>query len=970
MIQPDTLICGSQNILVSIKNYDVDTLKHAIISWSVNGVIQNNYLWTGKIASGSSTNFINIGSYAFNSPTTNVIKTWTVSPNGGEDKNTGNDTAQINRKVAGFVNINLGNDTSYVCAGQSILLSVSPGYATYVWSNEQGVVSNTNSYTAYTRGNYIVTVTNAKGCIGKDSVFVIMKDDSFTRSNFGYKNAYSSDWRSVAWMDYNGDDNEDIGLFTFSDNQSHIIATNRGKGKFETQYVSAGGFVTGASWGDPDNDGDADASFIGENAHYILENTGATFKSNFLNPRGGLSTTWVDYDNDGMLDIAMAQPNAARLLHNQNSNGVLYFPADTIMPYSGVSQAWCDYDNDGDQDWFYISDNSHLFANDGKGKFTETTTDAFAGPFATASARGGSWGDYDNDGDMDLFITTFSENLLYRNNGNGTFTKVTNAGSIVTDKKSSKGSTWGDYDNDGYLDLFVNNRYVSPDTSVLRSNSLYRNNGNGTFSENIGSEWNTPIYEPWTNTNCAWGDLDNDGDLDLIQGTEYQANLYINNGNCRNWLSMKLIGTISNRSAIGTKVYLYAAIDGKSQILSREISGQTGYNGQNSLRVHFGIGYTTIIDSVKIVWPSGIKKVLTNVLPNQYLKITEECNNTLCNSVWPGDANSDFVADNKDLLSVGLYYNERGSARDSISTTWMAHNATNWGKLQNNGFEIKHVDCNGDGTIDSKDTLAINLNYQLRHKRNFLQQELNVLNSDLYFTPSKGIAIAGDWIDVEISAGTSAKPVTDLYGLAFNINFEPTLIEPGSISLKCEKNWLGTPLADAIRINKISESLGIADGAFSRIDHINRNGYGKVALLRFRIRTTLGKAYTLPMHFTGYAAVDAAGNGKSFNVFSDSILITSPTTIENTTKAFTDFEIHPNPFVGQTKITYTLNADKNVSLELYNILGQKIETFIDGKQSAGKYTYMFSKEGRMTDNIFIVKLVVDNQISIKRIISF
>ena len=969
-IFPDTIICyGTRNVFASIKNYDTDTLSNVIISWDVNGVAQNDYSWVGKLAPGAAVNSINVGSYAFNSASPYVISAWTVSPNAGKDNNPSNDTSRIVRKVNGFVTIDIGSDTSYVCAGQSIVLSAGTGYVNYSWKNEQGViVSTTSTYTANTRGKYIVTVTNSSGCVGKDSAFVIMKDDSFTKSDFGYTNAYVSEWKGVAWTDHNGDDTEDIGLFSGGDNQFNIIATNKGKGKFVIQKISAGGFATGGSFGDCDNDGDADVTYSTQNYHSVFENKSGIFENKLFPSKSARSTTWVDYDNNGSLDIALTHSNASSLMINTSANGVIYFMPDTTLPYGAVSQAWSDYDKDGDQDWFILGNyNARLFANDGKGNFKETTSEAFGG--VLPEGYGASWGDYDNDGNMDLFMTTSNaENLLYKNNGNGTFTKITTAGTILTDKKYSKGSAWGDYDNDGYLDIFVNNYYVSPGSTAARSNSLFHNNGDGTFTENTGTEWLTPTYVYWTNNNCAWGDLDNDGDIDLIQGSDYLVNQFINNGNCRNWLEMKLTGTISNRSAIGARVYVYAVINGKAQILTREVSGQTGYGGQNSLRVHVGLGSTTTIDSIIINWPSGIKKVLTNVLANQYLKITEECTNNLCNSVWPGDANSDLVANNKDLLYVGLAYNESGVARDSISNSWKAQKATSWGKLQINGLDMKHADCNGDGTVNNNDTLAINLNYGLKHTPG-APNESNMVDPDLYFIPSKTSATPGDWIDVVIAAGTSVKPVADLYGLAFTVGFDVSLIEPGSISINYAGSWLGTPLTDAIRISKIFENDAIADGALSRIDHINKNGNGKIATLRFRIKPSLTGSQKLQLNFKDYGGVDAAGNNKSFNMLPNFISISPIISGLNTTTAFSDFEIHPNPFINQTEITYTLSADKNVSLELYNMLGQKIETFVVGKQAAGKYSYTLSKEGKLTDNIFIVKLVVDNQVSVLRMIS-
>lgn len=206
-------------------------------------------------------------------------------------------------------------------------------------------------------------------------------------------------------------------------------------------------------------------------------------------------------------------------------------------------------------------------------------------------------------------------NYLYRNNGYGTFTKIT-SGIVVTDAGDFTGGSWGDYDNDGDLDLFVTNRNGG--------NPLYRNDGSGNFSKII-------IDNDGGVSMCsAWGDLDNDGDLDLFVANaglfgENANDLYLNNGNSNYWINVKCIGTFSNTAAIGAKVRVKAQIRGNNVWQVREISGGNdgGVGGQNSLNAEFGLGDASVIDSIKVEWPSGIVQVLTNISPNQFLNITE-----------------------------------------------------------------------------------------------------------------------------------------------------------------------------------------------------------------------------------------------------------------------------------------------------------------------------------------------------------
>ena len=188
---------------------------------------------------------------------------------------------------------------------------------------------------------------------------------------------------------------------------------------------------------------------------------------------------------------------------------------------------------------------------------------------------------------------------------------------------NSFGCTWGDYDNDGFLDLFVAN-------GGKENNFLYHNNGDGHFTKvTTGS----PVNDGGESIGCAWGDYDNDGFLDLFVGNggntfsdqdENQRNfLYRNNGNSNNWLVMKLVGTVSNRSAIGSKVRVSTLMGGTNRWQLREISGGDAFGGQNGLRAHFGLGDATNIDTVRIEWPSGAMQELHDVAVKQFLTVTE-----------------------------------------------------------------------------------------------------------------------------------------------------------------------------------------------------------------------------------------------------------------------------------------------------------------------------------------------------------
>jgi len=460
---------------------------------------------------------------------------------------------------------------------------------------------------------------------------------------------------------------------------------NLGNGKFEDVAEQAGvdvpGWAMGVSVADYDNDGDDDLFITCFGPDRLYRNLGngkfedVTARAGVSDPRFSTGAAWGDYDRDGDLDLFVANyvdfklddlpqfgkgalcqyrgipvqcgprglPGAGDALYRNNGDGSftdVTKQAKVTDPngYYGLGVMWTDFDDDGWPDIFVANDTTPnlIYRNNHDGTFSEI---GFMSGLAVdengneQACMGVSIGDYDRDGRLDLIVTNFADdyNTIYRKNADGTFTDVTRATKTV--EPGLPYLKWGvkffDYDNDGWLDLFVANGHVYPQVEgafpggmYRQRKSLYRNLRDGTFAD-TAAEAGQALLEKHVSRGAAFGDYDEDGDVDVIVNEIDGAPLLLRNdgGNqAGNWISLKLVGAgKSNRNAVGARAKL--AIDGLT--LLDEVHAGDSYLSHSDWRLHFGLGQAQAVNEATIQWPSGTVTKLGKLPINRTLTIVE-----------------------------------------------------------------------------------------------------------------------------------------------------------------------------------------------------------------------------------------------------------------------------------------------------------------------------------------------------------
>ena len=490
----------------------------------------------------------------------------------------------------------------------------------------------------------------------------------------------------AAFFDYDADGDPDLYFvngaplpgYVSQEIPTNCLYRNNGDGTFTDVTEKAGvgdtGYGHGCAVGDYNNDGKLDLYVTNYGTNRLYRNNGdGTFaevaeSAGVTEPRWSTSCAFADYDRDGNLDLyvvnyivfdinenpwcglrekgirAYCEPDnftaQSDTLYRNNGDGTFTDVTQTAVIYNttgkGLGVVWADYNNDGAADIYVANDSTEnlFYRNNGDGTFEEVgfmVGVALSENGAAENGMGTTFGDWNNDGWFDLTVTNYAQqtNTLYHNDADGFFTDAT--ATTKTAQLTYPYLGWAtafiDYDNDGYQDLFVANGHLHENLAELgqegtygQRNLLFRNNSNGTFTE-ISETLGPGMKLEDVSRGATFADYDLDGDIDIVVTNSNTAPRLLRNdgGNRKNWLQIRLTATNGSTDAIGARVKITTG----NLTQTREIRSGDGYLSQQDLRLHFGIGDSEQVDSIEVQWQTGAKQLIGSVPANQVLSLEE-----------------------------------------------------------------------------------------------------------------------------------------------------------------------------------------------------------------------------------------------------------------------------------------------------------------------------------------------------------
>ncbi len=893
-------------------------------------------------------------------------------------------------KVLPNPSINISGSSTLTCSSCTTNL-VASGGNTYSW-NTGATTSNINVFPTST-AEYSVVGIDLNSCVSSAKTTIVVQD-SLTLCFNSQLNLSGSNLKDLVSADFNGDGKMDI-VTSNTTNIGLSIYVNNGSGGF-LPPVNFGSFTGkfGLTASDVNNDGAPDI-IVPKNTFYpdiisVYINDGL---GNFIGPNnynqnlGGLiniqSLTVADITGDGFSEIITGNFNGITVLHNSGSgtfsSNATNYNVNNISRYVYTA----DINNDSKFDIISMNglDSTFVLINNGAGGFLPLQR--------YSSGRCGVICDITADGNLDIVTVKPNALSILVNNGSGAFNNPINQ---TVNLLSPYNVSSADFNNDGFEDLAVTNysntvvalEYIQVLVN-LKNNSFHSpvNYYPSSTAAFLGIDVLTKDFNSDSRPDLATINAAKDSVLILFNSTipsltitpqttsalcsGSSLTLTATGANTYTWS-----GGISNGVAFNptqTQTYTVNATD---------VSGCSGYavatvSISPNLSVISSSPNVCIGTSVSITatgadtysWSTGAITTSVSVSPTTTTvysvtgsDISTGCSYTQtvsliadsCENVWPGDANSDGITDNLDVLELGLHFNQTGFARAIVSNAWQEFSAASWIGSISNGDNLSHSDCNGDGIINNNDTLAIFNNYGLTHAKSL---ETITVSPQITIVPDQAMVVKGNWGSASVYLGDAVNSINNINGVAFTIDFDNTLIEPSNIYIEYQNSFMDA--SQNLYFRKLDFVNGKIYTASTHTINNNVNGFGKIATLHYQILSTLTTDQVLNLgllqanqsNVLGVITPLTSGSGTLMAVGA-SVGVSQI----NTEKLFT---ITPNPTNGLLTV---ISNDVMQSITVTNIAGQVLLL----EQIAEK-THQLQLQN-YADGIYFIKVVYANGMSV------
>ncbi len=668
---------------------------------------------------------------------------------------------------------------------------------------------------------------------------------------------------------------------------------------------------------------------------------------------GGITLLDIkDFNNDGKMDMHGVGTSSVNCHLQTTPNS--FSTITSSITNTGYLYVGCgDLNNDGNVD--FLNENSY-FLGQGNGSFTSSVSTT---PISRVAPSAGSlflWTpilkDFNSDGKTDVLNTS----NLFTGIGNGNFNPASSIASIASLPGLLTAFESGLINGDANFDI-ITASCMNPYPSTQSTITVLLGAGNGSFASTASFTVSNHV------TQIKIADVNNDGKTDLILDCSYGPN------------SVKvLLGsgtgsfTLLNTYNISSQIMDVGDMnnDGsKDIVVCYAIQTANGLNVTPTVNILFNDGAANFSSSPNFTFTTMGNQTgnimlkdlnndnLTDIAINTWSSSIGHQNTILFsnpNCVWPGDANANGVANNSDILEIGLQFNQTGAARTPTSNSWNGYSYTAWTGSVSTGKNKANADCNGDGSVNLNDTLAVYNNFGFMHNKN---SNVAAANEDITIVPDQASVLKNTWGTASIFLGSSTNNINNIHGVAFNVNYDNSLIETDSVWIEYISSFINS---NNLHFRKRVFANGVLYAATTHTNQIDASGNGKIAILHYKITPTLSSNTVLSLSVSNANKLSAAAVSSTLSSGSGTLnaVISASSIKENSLDAH--IIVFPNPSSGQITIK---QFDKNKTadkIEIYNSVGQlvfykKINSMlqtIDTDLSKGIYFYSLSNSAGQT----------------------